>query len=98
MYTYTVKVPKLGAWLWGGEGIEVPLDVDCLLICQIDEIGDTISVSKKTADGTVPIGDLKRYQTYTISLKGARGLFARPSSSRDSVVKCALMAAPAVPT
>jgi len=93
---YRVKVKrKQPTYLWGGDGINTKaprkLDIPVLLNIRVDEIGETIRISYKTAEDPPTeddFGELKPGETFTVSLQDLTAV--RADCDFDTYVACNL--------
>jgi len=103
MHQYKVKVhpEKSPAYLWGGADVEEPFNGSLVLTVRNDEIGEPVTV-KKHSDSSTPIKTialLKPGETFSVSLKGLKGILAEcPTPNVDTQVHCILMATIPTPT
>jgi|GEM_PF-4839092 len=79
MLTYKVKVlPEAQpVYLWGGDGIEEPLEVQMILTVQVCERGAKIKILRVGPSSTPvkTLGVLRPGETYSIPLKSLKGVF-----------------------
>lgn len=103
MLTYDVKVlwPKdvddktTWTFIWGGAGVEIALsDSNVLLHFRVDELGEEVVFGHRndTSSPFKTLGQLKPGESFTLSLKGLRGIFARcVDTNADTKITCSLL-------
>jgi hypothetical protein len=95
METWKVKVhPKKPlTYLWGGEKVDEPLDTPLLFTLRVDELGEDITFGRRdnTSNPVKTLGSLQRGESFTVSLKGLRGIWAKCIDAKvDTIVFCSI--------
>jgi hypothetical protein len=93
MDNYKVKVMNDDTYLWGGEGVKLDLSVPLLLTIRVEDFREpiTFGIESTASDSRKTLGVLKAGETYTVLLKGLRGVFARCERTNvDANVTCYL--------
>ena len=82
-------------FIWGGAGVEIALaDSNVLLHFRVDELGEEIifGLRNDTSSPFKTLGQLKPGESFTLSLKGLRGIFARcVDTNADTRISCTLL-------
>lgn len=93
MESWKVKVhPRQPVtYLWGGEKVDEPLDATLILTLRVDELGETIVFGRRdnTSNPIKTLGTLQAGESFTVSLKGLRGIWAKCADPKvDTHVYC----------
>ncbi len=82
-------------YIWDGAGVEIALaDSTVLLHFRVDELGEEVifGLRNDTSSPFKTLGQLKPGESYTLSLRGLRGVFARcVDVNADTRISCALL-------
>lgn len=98
MESWKVKVPSRATltYLWGGEGVDEPLDIALVLTIRVDELGEPVAFGRRAAPTSNPIkslGQLKPGETVSLSLKNVQGVWARCVDPKvDTFISCSITA------
>ncbi len=95
MEVWKVKVhPKQPVtYLWGGEKVDEPLDASMFFTLRVDELGENIVFGRRdnTSNPIKTLGILQAGESFTLSLKGLRGIWAKCVDPKvDAQVYCCL--------
>lgn len=97
MQSYDVKIVSgvERTYIWGSEGVGIALaDSDVLLHFRVDDFGEEIAIGWRndTSSPFKDLGKMKPGESFTIPLKGLRGVYAKcvQSTSDTKVTVCLL--------